>query len=285
MSKHDAIFCDKCKLCVHKNCANLSGAQLSNMSNTDEDWYCQKCLNDTFPFSSLTNEDITNTNVFPLRQSDISGDLSLGIDDNLADLYNYSSLNFEPFTFTDNKGYFITDNADPDDNFYKHMSTNSLYYTEEQFKHKFSVSKEESTNFSLIHFNCRSLPSSYNKLKDSINALDVQFDVIALSETWLIDNDSDSFNIDGYKMFTCSRTNKSGGGVALYILTILCNTLICCIYRALKTDLEQLNEFISNICQNTRNKPVYLCGDFNIDLLHSGVSRGVSGCPETPPRP
>ena len=82
---------------------------------------------------------------------------------------------------------------------------------------KFSVSKEESTNFSIIHFNCRSLPSSYNKLKDSINALDVQFDVIALSETWLIDNDSDSFNIDGYKMFTCSRTNKSGGGVALYI--------------------------------------------------------------------
>ena len=45
----------------------------------------------------------------------------------------------------------------------------------------------------------------------------MQFDVIALSETWLIDNDSDSFNIDGYKMFTCSRTNKSGGGVAQYI--------------------------------------------------------------------
>ena len=34
-----------------------------------------------------------------------------------------------------------------------------------------------------------------------------------------------------------------------------------------KTELEQLNEFISNCCQNTRNKTVYLCGDFNIDLL------------------
>ena len=101
--------------------------------------------------------------------------------------------------------------------FYKHMSTNSLYYTEEQFKHKFAGSKEESTNFSIIHLNCRSLPSDYNKLKDCINALDFQFDVIALSETWLIDNDTDIFNIDGYKMFTCSRINKSGGGVALYI--------------------------------------------------------------------
>ena len=93
--------------------------------------------------------------------------------------------------------------------------------------------------------------------------------VIALSETWLIDNDTDSFNIDGYKMFTCSRTNKSGGGVALYIndslqhkylpyiykcldncaevvsleiaLTNGKKALICCIYRAPKTDLEQLN--------------------------------------------
>ena len=86
----------------------------------------------TFPFSSLTNEDITNniTNEFPFNN--ISGDLPLGIDDNLADLYdNCSSLNFEPFTFTNNKGYFNTDNADPDDDFYKHMSTNSLYYTEE----------------------------------------------------------------------------------------------------------------------------------------------------------
>ena len=61
------------------------------------------------------------------------------------------------------------------------------YYTEEQFKHKFAGSKEESTNFSIIHLNCRSLPSNYNKLKDCINALDFQFDVIALSETWLID--------------------------------------------------------------------------------------------------
>ena len=43
--------------------------------------------------------------------------------------------------------------------------------------------------------------------------------------------------------------------------------LICCIYRASKTELEQLNEFISNCCQNTRNETVYLPGDFNIDLL------------------
>ena len=49
-------------------------------------------------FLNNTNEDITVTN--------FSGYLSLDIDDDLVDLYHdCSNLNFEPFTFTDNKGY------------------------------------------------------------------------------------------------------------------------------------------------------------------------------------
>ena len=162
--------------------------------------------------------------------------------------------------------------------FYQHLSTNSLCYTEELFKKKIAKSKEETANFFMIHFNCRSLPSNYNKLKDSITTLDLHFDVTALSETWLIDNDSDTFNIDGYKMFTCSGTNKNGGGVALYINDSLQHkfdncaevisleitlsngkkAIICCIYCAPQTELEQLNEFISNICRNARNKTVYI---------------------------
>ena len=105
-------------------------------------------------------------------------------------------------------------------------------------------------------------------------------------------------------MFTCSRTNKSGGGVTLYINDSLQHkylpdmskcldncaevvsleialkngkkALICCIYRAPKTDLEQLNEFISNLCRNTRNKTVYLCGDFNIDLLQHDANASTN---------
>ena len=137
---------------------------------------------------------------------------------NLAEIYdNCTSLNFKPFRFTDNKEYFLTDKADPDDNLYKHLSMNSLFYTEEQFKHNFVVSTEGLTNFSIIHFNCRSLASNFSKLKNSIKALGLQFDVIALSETWLSNDDSDNFNINGYTTFPCSRVNKKGGGVALYI--------------------------------------------------------------------
>ena len=62
------------------------------------------------------------------------------------------------------------------------------------------------------------MASNFDKLKDSVKALDFPFDVIAVSETWLKDNDtSSSYSIDGYSSFQCSRLHKTGGGVALYI--------------------------------------------------------------------
>ena len=280
--RSNAIFCNVCKTWIHRKCANLTVVELDHYSHIENEWFCVKCTSDMFPFSQ-TNDDELNY-------------LTLGIDGNLGDLFdNCSSLNFKPFTFTDNKEYFLTDKADPDDNFYKHVSPNSLYYTDEQFKHKFALTSEGAANFSIIHFNCRSLASNFNKLKDSIKALGLQFDVIAISETWLSDNDSDNFNIDGYITFTCSRIYKKGGGVALYINNSLQHkylpnkskcidncaeavsveitlkngkkVIVCCIYRAPNTELDQLSEFINNVCRNIRNKTVYMCGDFNVDLL------------------
>ena len=43
--------------------------------------------------------------------------------------------------------------------------------------------------------------------------------------------------------------------------------IICCIYHAPNTELDQLSEFINNVCRNIRNKTVYMCGVFNVDLL------------------
>ena len=171
---------------------------------------------------------------------------------------------------------------------------NSLYYTEEQCNNKFSRDKISNQQFSIIHFYCRSLSSNYNNLKDSITALELKFDVIALSESWLSENDSDLYHIDDYNMFSNHRVNKKGGGVVLSINNFLqhkylpnksisiencaeivsvevtlrngSKVTVCCIYRAPNTDLELLGDCLS-IFRNNRNKLVYLCGDFNIDLL------------------
>ena len=47
----------------------------------------------------------------------------------------------------------------------------------------------------LIHFNCISLASNFIMLKESITALEFKVDVIALSESWLSDNDNYMFCI------------------------------------------------------------------------------------------
>ena len=66
------------------------------------------------------------------------------------------------------------------------------------------------------------MASNFDKLKDSVKGLDFQSDVIAVSETWLKDNDtSSSYSIDGYSSFQCSILNKTGGGAALYVIVTL----------------------------------------------------------------
>ena len=125
--------------------------------------------------------------------------------------------------------------------------------------------------------------------------LELKFDVIALSETRLKDNDNTMFEMEGYNNCTCSRTDKSGGGVALYINDSLQHrylpdksryisncaeivsveitlrngkkVIICCIYRAPNTDFNTLSEFINDILSNIGKRTVYMCGDFSVDLL------------------
>ena len=179
----------------------------------------------------------------------------------------------------------------------------SLYFTEEQFKQTFSATGIG--QFPLIHFNCRSLASNVIKLKESITTLEFTFDVIALSESWLSDNDIDIFCIEGYDILSCSRLNKKGGGVVLYIRESLqykylpekskcidnCAEIlsveitlekdkkatICCIYRAPNTNLDMLSDFMYNtIFRNKRNKTIYVCGDFNVDLLQYDKHRDTN---------
>ena len=80
----NAIFCNCCNQWTHRKCANLTIAELENFSHTKEDWFCRNCTLLLFPFSQITDDEFIY--------------LSMGIDDNLVDLFdNCSDLSYEPF--------------------------------------------------------------------------------------------------------------------------------------------------------------------------------------------
>ena len=167
----------------------------------------------------FTSQTINNTNTADnVLETDHFTDnyVNTILDNDLTDLLDVpvcSDLNYEPFKYIEKNNYFMCDGIDPDSNIHNKISVDSLYYTESEFKEHFEFKQKGSSNFSLVHFNCRSMARNFDKLKDSVKGLDFPFDVIAVSETWLKDNDtSSSYSIDGYSSLQCSRLNKTGGG-------------------------------------------------------------------------
>ena len=104
------------------------------------------------------------------------------------------------------------------------------------------------------------------------------------------------FELEGYELNCVNRKNKSGGGVAMYVdnnlnyivvenmttvidnllecITIeICeeknkNVIISCIYRAPGSSTEAFKDWIGEMFSKTNQKVVFICGDFNIDLLN-----------------
>ena len=149
---------------------------------------------------------------------------------------------------------------------------------------------------SFIHFNARSLKTNFHKIKDYILELNINFDIIAITETWIEPNLISDFNINNYDAFHITRGTRRGGGVAIYTnkklsgalaesksfvienilecvtveLTIKnhTNVVVSCIYR---TPGSPIDTFCENLERNLSDvksiKTIFVCGDFNIDLL------------------
>lgn len=122
------------------------------------------------------------------------------------------------------------------------------------------------------------------------------FGIIAISETWTNAEKGLDFELEGYEVNFVNRRNKSGGGVAVYVdknlnykvvesmTTVIDNLLECitieiykekeknviisCIYRTPGSSIQVFNDFIEKIFSKTNQKVIFICGDFNIDLLN-----------------
>lgn len=99
------------------------------------------------------------------------------------------------------------------------------------------------------------------------------------------------FELEGCEFSFVNRPNKGGGGVAIYVgktlekmTAVVDNLLECitveiwrekhkhimvsCIYRAPDTNIEIFCDWMEEMYSLLNNKLIFICGDFNIDLLN-----------------
>ena len=70
--------------------------------------------------------------------------------------------------------------------------------------------------FTVAHLNVRSLPKNIGEFGEIISK--TNFDVIAVSETWLNKNvPKDRYTLNGYNIFRLDRKNARGGGCAIFV--------------------------------------------------------------------
>ena len=187
----------------------------------------------------------------------------------------------------------ILENTDPDNE----NSSFCGYYSVEQFnKKKF----KHKNNFSIFHLNIASLQYHFEDLKILLSTLENDFDIISISETKLKQNipPTIDINIPNYQ-FEHTPSNANKGGTLIYtsnkhnykprmdlksqlfeskkvestFIEIINskgkNTIIGSIYKhhtiSQKDFTDMMHTFLINVSRE--NKPCYLTGDFNMNLL------------------
>ena len=276
-ANHHATQCNHCLAWFHMNCSGLNFKSAKTAVKID--WFCAPCLSSIFPFNHFDNDE-----EFLLALRESNSEFTFNIDP-------FKDLIFNPISET----LTNINNLDSDEHFFNSCtSNNNNYLLEDTFVSEHSNKFDQ---FSLIHFNARSLPHNFYKFTNYLNLLQFPFSIIGVSETWLTSTNIAQCELDNYKLITCNRINRQGGGVALYIrdnidfveLTDLginddniCQSLFIefsinnrkvvtgIIYRPPNADVSLFNDYLDKTLNylNKSNKLNYLMGDFNINLLN-----------------
>jgi hypothetical protein len=144
------------------------------------------------------------------------------------------------------------------------------------------------SKFSLLHLNIRSISNKFDSFKNFINTLNIQFQIIGLTETWLNDNNMDCFTLNKYEYLGSNYVSKNlefknrkyldknfDDIIETKFVEVTNNNgknlIIGVINRPPNSNFDTfkttMNEILGKI--DRENKLCYLMGDFNIDLFKS----------------
>ena len=182
----------------------------------------------------------------------------ISIDQQLSLLLNFTLL--------------TNDDIDPDSNALELFNVSCNYYLPSEIKN--IIDKLELQNkFLVVHINARSLENKLNQVSLLTTSLNVDIDVIAVTESWETVDNADFLQIHGYlKVSNRRQDGRNGGGVALFInqklifsvkdivsatfesvFIEICNqkskrkTIIWAIYRPPDTDHSLFNKEFQNL--------------------------------------
>ena len=175
---------------------------------------------------------------------------------------------------------------------------NCQYYDQNEFR---SAKFDPKKYFSILHLNISSVEAHISELKFILTLLDFKFDILALCESKLRKNQVSAIDIgiEGYHEPLSVPCESQKGGVLLYIsqhlsfkmrddLKIykakelesvfveivndkLSNDIIGLIYRHPCMDADEFNKkFLLDLSYKLlqeKKKSIYICGDFNLNLL------------------
>ena len=275
------LLCSSCGKWCHRICDGSTLEQFNHLKpangNPNNDWSCLYCTLvfnfANIPFTSCTISELTKIN--------------------LSD--NMEFCNFLPSLEVIHESASLAKYSLPNPDLDLPNLVSSKYHTVDEFQ-KLDLLE----NFNVFHANANGLEGKFETLQTFLATNKSAMDVIAITETSEQDENSflNNVSFDGYNLFH-TPTSSSKGGTALYVnnsfdaferneFKIQCNefeavwieiknkkskNIVCgCVYRHPRDDNENMNDFMKYMESTLKsiskeNKEIYVCGDFNIDLL------------------
>ena len=207
---------------------------------------------------------------------------------------------------------FKTSSNISNNNFLEHFLPDKTLLSKpfyDSFKRSTTISINEFNNCPIINndfelrilsLNARSLNKCFLDLQLFLDSSKITFNVIAITETWLDENNENLFPMTNYSLFKANRNSKRGGGIAIYIETktltferydlayqsdiaeILAieivtkttkNIVLFNIYRPPSSNPYTFLDTLENILQKvtSENKIIYCLGDFNININDDSI--------------
>ena len=287
------IKCSQCLYLTHTKCLPTYNRQDIEYAIIETNhWTCPSCLSIIFPFNNIEDT--------PTFVSTVTNPTAHNLD-----LDSLNNMVYDPFDAgaDDAGGGGALDDIDPDLNYLNSLGgtsqKNCKYYYSNTL-HDEIKPKMANAKLSVLHLNIRSLPRNFDILLPTIHASGLNFNIIALSETWLKESNADCYGIPGYVHKYLTRGDKTGGGVSIYInqnwtykirtdlninnddIEILwveidkdsantpTNLVLGTVYRRPGSDPSIFNSLINDTITSilAENKKCMHVGDYNLNLLN-----------------